>query len=154
VGMARASCPGQLLPGQPRRAQRFGPQQAQERTTPPLHHRRVLGPSRALVMSLFTECSIASRTRIDGKAHLIAPLAGEGDARRSRESNGGSLKSAPRRSAVAVYEFVQPSNESIEGASRDVALDPEDTLVTFLLGDAMDIARTLSPVDVKVVGDD
>src|SRR5664280_124407 len=59
VGLAQASCAGQLLSGKPRRTQRHRPQQTQERTTPPLHHRRVLGSSRTLVMSPFTETSIS-----------------------------------------------------------------------------------------------
>src|SRR5664279_2579398 len=58
VGLAQASCAGQLLSGKPRRTQRHRPQQTQERATPPLHHRSVLGPGRTLVMSLFTETSI------------------------------------------------------------------------------------------------
>ena len=56
--LAQASCPGQLLSGQPRRTQLHRSQQAQERTTPPVDHRSVLGSSRALVMSPFTESSI------------------------------------------------------------------------------------------------
>ena len=51
VGLAQASCLGQLLPGQSRRTQRHRPQQAQERSASPVDHRRVLGPGWLVVMS-------------------------------------------------------------------------------------------------------
>lgn len=60
VGLAQAACPRQLFSGQPRRAQRHRPQQAQESPTPTLDHRRLLGPGWALVMSPFTENSIGT----------------------------------------------------------------------------------------------